>query len=69
MASKAVEDVVSVLEHTTIQVLATAGTAFGVAVAELGTNYTKAGIIAAAVGAVHAVFVKFFPTPVVAEKK
>ncbi len=61
MASAEAEKVISILETTTLHVLATAGTAFGVAVAALGTNYTKAGLIAAAVGAVHAVFAKFFP--------
>lgn len=61
MASESAEKVISVLETDVSHVLVVAGTAFGMAVAELGTNFTKAGIIAAVVAAVHATLIKFFP--------
>jgi hypothetical protein len=61
MASESAEKIIAVLETDVAHVLATAGTAFGTAVAALGTDYTKAGLVAAAVAAVHAVFIKFFP--------
>ena len=56
---------VKTLETDAAHIVATAGTAFGVSIAELGTNYTKAGIITAAVAAVHFTFAKFFPSNVV----
>lgn len=52
------------LETDAAHVAAVAGTAFGVSIAELGTNFTKAGIIAAAVAAVHTTVAKFFPSNV-----
>lgn len=64
MASESASKIITVLETDFAHVVATAGTAFGVSIAELGTNYTKAGIIAAAVAAVHATFIKFFPQAV-----
>ena len=64
MASPSATKMISVLETDFAHILATAGTAFGVSVAELGTNYTKASIIAAAVAAVHTTFAHFFPSNV-----
>jgi hypothetical protein len=62
MATPRTEKLISTLETDAAHVLSTAGTAFGVSLAELGTNYTKAGIVAAAVAAVHTTLVKFFPS-------
>jgi hypothetical protein len=61
MAAPTTQKFIAVLETQVAHVVATAGTAFGVAVAELGTNFTKAGLIAAAVAAAHVTFQHFFP--------
>ena len=69
MASKAVEDVVSVLETDVVQVLVVAGTAFGTALATIpSNNYTEAGIIAAATAAIQVTLKHFFPSADAAKK-
>jgi hypothetical protein len=50
------------LKSDVAHILATAATAFGVSLATLGTNFTKAAIITAAVAAVHTALAKFFPS-------
>ena len=62
MPAESTTRVISVLETDVAHVVLVAGTAFGVSLAELGTNFTKAGIIAAATAAIHTALAHFFPS-------
>lgn len=69
MPAESTTRVISVLETDAAHVIVVAGTAFGVSLAELGTNFTKAGIIAAATAAVHTTLAHFFPSNVTVSSK